>query len=76
MKLDVVVDEPGKIQRMQEAAGHRRDVEVRFFQAPHNLHYVLPFPFVMFESDGKDIIRSYGEEGEKLFYEVVGKGVP
>lgn len=72
MKLDVVVDAPEKVVKMREAARHRTDLEVRFFQAPRDLHYVLPFPFVMFETDSKEITRTYGEEAIKLFYEIIG----
>ena len=70
MRLDVVVAAADKIGKMREAAGHRTDIQVRFFEAPRNVNYMLPFPFVMFESDDK-VVRTYGEEAEKLFYEVL-----
>jgi hypothetical protein len=71
MRLDVVVDALDKVSKMKEAVVRRTGLEVRFFHAPRDLHYVLPFPFVMVESDSNEITRTYGEEAEKLFYEIV-----
>lgn len=75
MKIRVVMKEDGELAKMQAAFERRSassDLQVQFTQAPSNLNYIFPFPFVEVES-GDEIQRQYGEDAITLYYAALGQ---